>query len=126
MPNNPNNFLQMLTLALLSVGAGALDYFHGIQAGRRKWHFCAFILHLCLALLTGTIAVMVTTEMGFTIHAAGAAAGGAGFLNVRLFNLAEAKLKQLSDSEINLGIFNFLKPRAGKKGNEDDDSKNNS
>lgn len=123
MPSNPNNIVQMLTLALLSVGAGALDYFHSIQTGRRKWHFCAFILHLCLALLTGTIAVMLTTEMGFSIHAAGAAAGGAGFLNVRLFNLAEAKLKQLSDRDIN---FNILKPQAGKKGNEDDDSKNNS
>lgn len=124
MPNSPNGFFQILTLALLSVGAGALDYFHGIQSGRRKWHFCAFILHLCLALLTGTIAVMLTTEMGFSIHAAGAAAGGAGFLNVRLFNLAEAKLKQLSDRDIN---FNILKPPAGKKkGNEDDDSKNNS
>lgn len=125
MPSNPNNFIQMLALALLSVGAGALDYFHSIQAGRRKWHFCAFILHLCLALLTGAIAVMLTTEMGFSIHAAGAAAGGAGFLNVRLFNLAESKLKQLSDSEINLGIFNILKPRAGKKSNENDDTENN-
>lgn len=125
MPNSPNGFFQMLTLALLSVGAGALDYFHDIQSGRRKWQFLAFVLHLCLALLTGTIAVMVTTEMGFSIHAAGAAAGGAGFLNVRLFNLAEAKLKQLGDSEINLGVFNILKPRAGKKSNENDDSENN-
>lgn len=122
MPNNPNNFLQMLTLALLSVGAGALDYFHGIQSGRRKWQFCAFVLHLCLALLTGTIAVMVATELGFTMHAAGAAAGGAGFLNVRLFNLAEAKLKQLSGNPKSLAEI----LRATKhKGVDDDDSKNN-
>lgn len=93
MPNNPHNWLQMLALGLFAVGAGALDFLHGVHTGRRKWHFLAFILHLCLALLTGSLAVMIVTELGYSIYAAGAAAGGAGFMNVRLFELFEHKAR---------------------------------
>lgn len=93
MPSSPTNLFQMIALALFAVGAGALDYLYGVQTGRRKWHFLAFCLHLCLALLTGSIAVMIVTELGYSIYAAGAAAGGAGFMNVRLFELMEHKAR---------------------------------
>ena len=96
MPHNHESILQIIMLALVSVIAGALDYLHSVQLGRRVWHFCAFILHLCLALFTGTLAVMAVTELGYSIHAAGASAGAAGFLNVRLFNIVEVKLQHWS------------------------------
>ena len=97
MPNQPQNFLQVLLFALAAVGAGALDYLYRVHSNRQEWSLIAFVLHLCLALFSGSIAVMMVTGLGYGQLVAGAAAGAAGFLNVRVFELIEVKLSAVKD-----------------------------
>lgn len=94
MPNNPQNWLQILTFALITMGAGMLDYLYGVHQKRHPWHILHFMLHLGLALLSGSIAVAIVLELGYSNIAAGAAAGAAGFMNVRFFELIECRLRK--------------------------------
>lgn len=93
MPNNPQNWLQILTFAVMAMGAGMLDYLYGVQQKRHAWAFLHFALHLCLAALTGLIVGTLVQELGYSNRAAFAATAVAGFMNVRLFEILECRLR---------------------------------
>lgn len=94
MPNNPSSIFQLLCFAGVAVAAGALDYLHGVRTGRHTWSILLFLLHLCLSLFTGALAVMAVTGMGYDAGVGGAAAGVAGFMNVRIFEILESKMRE--------------------------------
>jgi len=94
MPNQPHNLIQLFFMAVMAVGAGALDYLYRVQQRRLAWSPVSFLLHLALALFSGTVAVLMVTGMGYSIEFAGAAAGVAGFMNVRVMELFELAVKK--------------------------------
>lgn len=93
MPNQPHNWLELIALGLVAMVAGALDYLHRLINRQQAWGWLSLALHLVLSIFSGLIAVTMVTEMGYSLSFAGAAAGAAGWMNVRVFELIEIKYK---------------------------------
>lgn len=91
MPNGESSLIQLLNeslpVALLSVLGGLFDYLFAIQTGKRIWSIGSFVLHLGFCLFVGYIAATVAMELGYSAKMAGAIAGAAGFLNIRIIDL---------------------------------------
>lgn len=93
MPDQPHNWLQVAALGLVAMVAGGLDYLHRLLNNKQAWGWLSLAMHLVLSLFSGLIAVTMVTEMGYSLSFAGAAAGAAGWMNVRVFELIEIKYK---------------------------------
>ncbi len=98
MPNGESNvisnFASILPVGLISILGGILDYFYAMQIGKRIWSLRSFALHLALAFFAGYISALALVGMGYSVEIAGAGAGAAGFLNVRVIDLIALYLKK--------------------------------
>lgn len=98
MPENTKTLIESLIglapVALISVLGGFLDYVHAIQSGKRVWSFASFLLHLAFSVFCGYLMALAVIGAGYTVETAGAAAGAAGFLNIKLIDLIVSFIKR--------------------------------
>lgn len=91
MPNGESGLLQsmvnLLPTGLLAVIGGCLDYLYALHAGTRAWSLGGFLVHLAFACFMGYLVALLLLGLGYSPEVAGAAAGGAGFGNVKLVDL---------------------------------------
>ena len=91
---DPEKIAQAFVLAALASSAGALDYLYGIYKKRQVWSALYFLLHLCLAAFSGWLGGMTMSALGYGWEAQLAAAGLAGFMNVRALELLESLIER--------------------------------
>ena len=91
---DPEKLAQAALLAALASSAGALDYLYGIYRKRQVWSVLYFLLHLCLAAFSGWLGGMTMSALGYGWEAQLAAAGLAGFMNVRALELVESLVER--------------------------------
>lgn len=84
-------------VALISVVGGVLDYLYALSVGKRVWSFAGFVLHLALSLFAGYLSALALIGLGYSAEVAGAGAGAAGFLNIRVIDLIALHLKKRGD-----------------------------
>ena len=89
---DPEKIAQAALLAALAAGSGLLDYMYGLYKNRYKWSFLYFFLHAALAGFTGWLVATGLSGLGYAWETQVAAAGLAGFMNVRALELFEAHL----------------------------------
>ena len=98
MPNGETNLLNSLhniwPVGLLSLIGGILDYLYAMQSGNRIWSLASFVLHLAFSFFVGYLCALSMVGLGYSVEIAGAAAGAAGFLNIRLIDLIVYFIKQ--------------------------------
>lgn len=94
MPDQPNNIVQIFIVGVIAMSAGALDYVHRLVKRQQQWSWVSLVLHLVLAVFSGFIASVMVREIGYSDGFAGACAGAAGWMNVRVFQLIEFKISK--------------------------------
>ena len=98
MPNGESNVVQILQsltpLGLIGLIGGALDYAYAVQTKKKVWSLVGFLIHLAVSVFAGYLASLAVIGMGYDVTIAGAAAGAAGFLNIRLVDLVLGYIKQ--------------------------------
>lgn len=103
MPNGESNvmqsFLSILPVGLISILGGFLDYFYAVQTKKRVWSLASFVFHLAFSFFVGYIAALALVGMGYGVEIAGAAAGAAGFLNIRLIDLVIFYIKKRASND---------------------------
>lgn len=87
---DPEKLVQAMLLATVAAGAGLLDYLYALNKRRIAWSLAHFFLHIALAGFSGWLAGMSANALGYGWEAQLAAAGLAGFMNVRALELAES------------------------------------
>lgn len=94
---DPEKMAQAMLLAAVATGAGLLDYLYALNKRRIAWSIGYFFLHLALAGFSGWLAGMSANALGYGWEAQLAAAGLAGFMNVRALELAETFFGKRAD-----------------------------
>lgn len=86
---DPDKIAQAIMLTAMASGAGLLDYLYGMHRKRYVWSMLHFFLHVALAGFSGWLAAMTISGLGYSWEIQTAAAGLAGFMNVRALELIE-------------------------------------